>query len=251
MSGYRDELDSALRQLDELRAEATRLRGELDETRRASASSVAHAMVGWSHAKPRTRLAIVLGPAATAAVLGAVVLGVTALDARRPTPNLGAVEPLTRDHRAGCPPCPEQRPCIQRHARPPTPEPDALPAAPAVTELGNITTPGPWQGLPFLSPTHEDTRCDPREGTLVLHTRGAGSCVIGTTTFSAPATLRLRQGDYDLHCASWDGRLRKQWRVRVEAGMVTATWYDDLSKPLRRGEPMRPDAWTPMPPMRN
>lgn len=245
MSGYRDELDSALRQLDELRAEAARLRAELDATRAASGSSVAHAQLGWARASRATRAMIALAPVALLAGAAAGYLALRSLDARTPPrPPPGAVEPLT--HAAPLPLCPPQRPCIERH-REAEPVIHRDLGAPPPTSAAGVVTEGPHAGVPYLGPSGADVSCDPRDGVLLLHTHTRATCAIGATTFIAPGTVRVREGDYALHCSAYYGTMRKRWRVRIIAGQVTQSWVEDLAQPSRRGARERPNPWLTVP----
>lgn len=245
MSGYRDELDSALRQLDELRAEAARLRAELDATRAASGSSVAHALVFWTRASRATRALIALAPIAVIAAGAGSVLALRSLDARTPPrPPPGAVEPLTRA--PPTPVCPPQRPCIERHREVAPAEQGELPPPPALSSQGLVAE-GPYAGTPYLGPWGADPTCDPRDGVLVLHTQGRASCVIGSHSFTAPGFVRLREGDYDLRCAAYFTSTRKRWRVRIVAGQITQSWLEDVTQPNKRGSRARPDPWLHVP----
>lgn len=237
MSGYRDELGSALRQVDELREEARRLRAELDETRAAGGSSLANALVAWRHARASTRAALFALPLALTALVGGAWLAARRFDARRePSAPAGLVEPLTG--RAATPICPPQRPCPELHAARDDVRPTTPGRLPAVGDDGLITE-GPFRGIPFLGPQGGGGGGD-GEGTLVLDTREEASCAIGPTMFPAPATVRLPAGDYDLHCASRDGLRRKRWRVRIASRATTESWREDLDEPRKRGAAQRP-----------
>lgn len=216
MSGYRDELDSALRQLKGLREETVRLREELDATRAAGGSSLGQALVAWAHASPRSRALVLLSPLLF--VLGGLVLieAASRLVARPPGAPLGVVVPLVPDARPTpiCPPpvCPPQRPCFERHRV--VVEENAPP-----TERGVITA-GTWRGFRWVGPSREDTDIMHRFGVLAVRTRGAAMCSIDLIGFNAPRTMRQRPGDYTVRCVLASGRTQN-WRTRVEAGMVT------------------------------
>lgn len=207
MSGYRDELDSALRQLKTAREEATRLREELDATRSAGGSSLGVALVAWSHASARARAAVVLTPLALLLAGGGLYLAARWHAVRELPPPTAVVEPLVPDARA-TPICPPPRPCIERHRR------DDAPAD------EGIITEGPWRGYRRVRPARGSEDPGARDGLITVRTHRPRSCALDGAGFRAPTTLNRRPGEYTVECEV-PGAQSLRWRAVVVAGMLT------------------------------
>lgn len=205
MSGYRDELDSALRQLKTAREEATRLRAELDATRRAGGSSLGVALAAWSHASPRVRVGVMVAPLGVALV-GVGLWGVAHRLAV--PPPVAVVEPLAPAARP-TPICPPPRPCIERHR-----SDDDPPVRSGVIDEGR------WRGYRLVRPSRgsEDPRA--QEGLLIVRSYPPRSCALDGEAFRAPTTLSRRPGEYTVECEAAGGQAF-QWRAVVVAGMLT------------------------------
>lgn len=210
MSGYRDELESALQQVALLREETARLRSELDATRAANTSSLGTALVAWTHASPRARAAILVAPLAIFLAGLAINEGTKrAFASYRPPPPLGVAEPLIPN----APPvtiCPEPRPCVERH---PT---EAAPSPPRE----GIIRDGEWQGYREVYPSLGEPDPTLREGIITVRTDGPRGCTIDGVAFRAPTTLSRRGGVHTVVC-ELPFRHTARWRAWVTPGMVT------------------------------
>ena len=204
MSGYRDELDSALRQLKAAREEATQLRAELDATRSAGGSSLGVALAAWSHASPRARAGVMVAPLGVALV----GLGLWVSAHRLAVPPVVVVEPLVPDARP-TPICPPPRPCIERH-----PSDDDAPLRSGIIDEGR------WRGYRLVRPSRgsEDPRA--HDGLLIVRSYPPRSCTVDGEAFRAPTTLNRRPGEYTVECES-SGTQAFRWRAVITAGMLT------------------------------
>jgi|JI10StandDraft_1071094.scaffolds.fasta_scaffold474133_2 hypothetical protein len=204
MSGYRDELDSALRQLKVAREEAARLREELDATRRAGGSSLGVALAAWSNASPRARGGVLVAPL----MLALLGLGLYVGAHRLAAPPVVVSEPLVPEARP-TPICPPPRPCIERHRRD-----DDPPISAGVIDEGR------WRGYRLVRPSRgsEDPRA--QDGLLIVRSYPPRSCTVDGEAFRAPTTLNRRPGEYTVECEIAGGQPHR-WRAVVVAGMLT------------------------------
>lgn len=204
MSGYRDELDSALRQLKVAREEAAQLRAELNATRAAGGSSLGVALAAWSHASATTRVGVLLAPLGVALVALGLWGGARRLAS--PSPVVVA-EPSVPDARP-MPICPPPRPCIERHRS----------DDPLVSE--GLLTEGPWRGHRRVRPSRGREDLGARDGLVTVRTHRPRGCAMDGVGFRAPTTLNRPPGEYTVVCEVPGGQALR-WRAVVVAGMLT------------------------------
>jgi hypothetical protein len=214
MGDYRNELQSALAQVEALRAEnaALRARGITGgEPHTANERAATPATPSLANAPRKTRV--------TAVAMGLVLIsGVVAAFYQMRTPHTehlsfrdAPVVPAPAE-----PPQPLPMPAIR-----PTSSAPSYAAPPSVDRSltdqmieGVLATP-----VEVHAPTLRWSRRNARSGLLVLTTVPEAECSVGGVIVRTPYAVSLPPGLHVVHCTAGDRR--SNWRVRVEANHVT------------------------------
>jgi hypothetical protein len=226
MGDYRNELQSALSQVEALRTENAALRMKLRAA--GSAPRIDELDVGFdpppaegaplAHAaRPRWKV-VALG-------LALAGLGVVAATTLVRTPRARGEERLS------LPDLPVEHGGEAPAPLPVTPRAHLLPSrqTPEVTEVRDVWVQqepiavDPFRALGLRWPT------DTRVGLYVLHTTPAAQCSVGGVILASPSSAFITEGTHRVRCQV--GLLRHTWEVRIAARRVTFDTLHNVASP--------------------
>ncbi len=231
MGDYRNELQSALSQVEALRAENASLRMRL---RAADAAQRTDGLDGVAFEPPPARDAAALRPSrrqqATTAL--AVATSLAALGFAGYAHTLRAAR-RAREERLSLPNLP-----VVHVGESPTPLP--LPptslrvvspqrAEPSVIEVHDTWIPQAPVAIDAFGSLGLRWPRDTRLGLYVLHTTPAARCSVGGVIVDAPAPAFVTEGTHRVRCQV--GRVRHVWDVRIEGRRVTFDTLHDVGSP--------------------
>jgi hypothetical protein len=214
MGDYRNDLQSALAQIEALRAENAALRARArqplpDVTADAAVTADASVTAAPAPRRPAARLALKLG--------GGVALVGTVLSVFTPAPP--ADPPLRMPYTAAVPvrgpaaPLPMPPTTVRLPERPPSP-------AGPLDVFNEITGPIPPASVHWsVRAQHFQHWPDARRGLYVVTTVPDAECTVGGVRFQTPRPVFLEPGAFTVRCEA--GRSVQSWNVRIESRQVT------------------------------
>ncbi len=232
MGDYRNELQSALSQVEALRAENASLRMRL---RAAGVAPRTDGLDGTEFDPPPVRDATPAQrptPRQRVSLALAIALPLVALGLASYVHTLRASR-RAREERLSLPNLPEVR--VGE-----TPAPLPLPptsvrvssaqrAEPSVIEVQDTWIPQPTVAVDGFRSLGLRWPRDTRLGLYVLHTTPASRCSVGGVIVDAPAPAFITEGTHRVRCQV--GRVRHVWDVRIEGRRVTFDTLHDVGSP--------------------
>lgn len=227
MGDYRNELQSALSQVEALRMENAALRMKLsaagsaapvdDHDARFDPPPAEDGRLAQHAARPRWKVV----------ALGLVIASVGVLAAT----TLVRTPRARGEERLSLPDLPVEHGGEPPASLPVTPRAHVLPSrhAPEVTEVQDVWVPqdpiavDPFRALGLRWPP------DPRVGLYVLHTTPASQCSVGGVIVSSPSSAFITEGTHRVRCQV--GHIRHTWDVRIAAHRVTFDTLHNVASP--------------------